>query len=375
VSITTARLQLVDAQPFYAAILQNCLFSWNEQIGTAAVGLDPKGYIHLLVSPTFWDSLTEEHRVGLLMHEMLHLSLDHFGRGVDLDKKLANIAQDIALNQYIPIALLPTGGLLPEKFGFSNGLSFEQYYLKLLESKSTASNLEPLDNHEGIPGLCEISGQAGDGQGENPSDLKGEIMRATVSDVLKKAAKAVGRGNVPSHFKERLDHIEKQDAKGQWKTILKRYMGRHLSSEIESTRSRPNRRMGLRSPGNRRLDEPKILIAIDESGSMGHDQILEVTAEIKSILKNLSEKTEVVHFDTSIAHVEKLTRITEVVRHAFGGTSFNCVIEHARKVRPDLLVILTDGEGDLTEKPTCPIMWVLTKGSRQIKYAGEKVYL
>ncbi len=155
-SMTAARVQLIDLQPFYGALLQNCLFTWNESINTAAVGVDKSGRLHLIVAPRYWESLSEEHRVGLLMHEMLHLALKHLQRGKDLDQELANIAQDIALNQYIPANLVNQNWLTPEKYGLLTGQSYEFYYLELSkrpkqETKKMSAKLA--DNHDGVESL------------------------------------------------------------------------------------------------------------------------------------------------------------------------------------------------------------------------------
>lgn len=384
-NISIARIQLVSAQPFYGAVLQNCLFSWDERVGTAGVGVDNKGRVNLIISPKFWETLSEEHRVGLLMHEMLHLLMDHVSgasRGEGLDKNIANIAMDIAINQFIPSDLLPLGALLPGKYDLASGLSFEEYYLELLNRKNPPQD-KSLDNHSYTIGdNSEGQGQsAGQGQGQESKGqsagqgaLSAEIQRAAVQAVIGNAIQSVGAGNIPNHVKSILPDANAINSKIRWTNFLRKYMGRYLSNEVQSTRNKPNRRLGFQAQGTKRDDAPKAMFGFDESGSMSDSDLQSVANEARHILKALSEKTEVVHFDTKIAHIEKLSKITTITRHAQGGTDFTPLVEYANSKGVDLLVILSDGDGPMRVKPNMPIIWIMP-GQFEIKHKGEKISL
>lgn len=380
-SIERARLQLIDAQPFYASVLQNCLFSWDERVKTAGVGVDSQGRVRLYVARSFWDSLSEEHQVGLLMHEMLHLILAHLTRGEDLDKKIANIAMDVALNQYIPQHLLPPGALLPETFKLERNQNFQFYYLKLLEDQK-ANSSKTLDNHDELDGLHGENEEGSNEKGEEEkegSGLSKELKEAAISDAVSKALQGTKPGDVPQVVKNALEEKEREQSKTAWKNILKKYMGRFLSRESESTRIKPNRRMGLKAPGQKRTESPNVMIACDQSGSMTDDMVLSVMNEAKAILKHLSEKTEVIYFDVEVAHKETLSKITKVERYTSGGTDFDCAVEYANQKRPDCLVILTDGEADLKVKAKMPIIWVICSRSSDPNVfshlKGEKIFV
>lgn len=366
-----ARLQLIDAQPFYAAVLQNCVFAWDERVGTAGVGVDEKGRVRLYVARKFWDSLSEEQQVGLLMHEMLHLILSHLARGKDLDKKIANIAMDVALNQYIPKHLLPPGALLPETFDLPPDESFQFYYLKLLEDQK-AQKMSPMDDHSGLSGLSEEAKEQKDG-----SDFSEELKNASIDEAISKALKGQKPSDIPKPIQKLLNEKDMEKSKQTWQRFLKKYMGRFLGKDSESTRNRPNRRMGFKALGNKRLPSPKVIMACDQSGSMSDDMVMSVMNEAKAILKHLSEKTEVLYFDVEVAHKETLSKIEKVKRYASGGTDFDCAVKYANEKRPDVLVILTDGEANLTIKPLMPIIWVIcAKESEAFSHLkGEKVFL
>ena len=57
-----------------------------------------------------------------------------------------------------------------------------------------------------------------------------------------------------------------------------------------------------------------------------------------------------------------------------GGTSFTPVFEYLKKEQdePDLLIYFTDGYGDKPEKPSFPVMWVITPdGKNSIPWGQE----
>ena len=57
-----------------------------------------------------------------------------------------------------------------------------------------------------------------------------------------------------------------------------------------------------------------------------------------------------------------------------GGTSFTPVFEYLKKEQDetDLLIYFTDGYGDKPEKPSFPVMWVITPdGKNSIPWGQE----
>ena len=56
---------------------------------------------------------------------------------------------------------------------------------------------------------------------------------------------------------------------------------------------------------------------------------------------------------------------SKAMTRADGGTEFNEVIELAHKVKPDVLLIATDGRAPTpNNKPPCPMAWILTNGGQ-----------
>jgi predicted metal-dependent peptidase len=105
---------LIDSYPFFGCLVQRCSINWTDAMPTAAVRVLPSGSLEMVVNPEFFCQLTPKERVGLVLHEMYHLTCDHMSLSFGLDPQIANIAMDTSINQHIPIDYLPPGALLPD---------------------------------------------------------------------------------------------------------------------------------------------------------------------------------------------------------------------------------------------------------------------
>lgn len=125
----------VDNYHYYACLIQRCAILWTDKVPTAGVRIMPNGVIELLINPEFFFNLSSKERVGLLMHEMLHLISDHIVRSLGLHPSRANVSMDTAINQYIPLPYLPPGALLHnnQKIQLPPMQNFEMYYNLLAE--------------------------------------------------------------------------------------------------------------------------------------------------------------------------------------------------------------------------------------------------
>lgn len=375
IALNEAKFDLISLQPFYAILLQKHSFRWDANVGTAGVGVNTKGVPVLVASPEFFLSLPKMERVGLLMHEMLHVVMRHFSRGKDLNRKLANIAMDIAINQHIPKEILPKGGLLPEQFNLRPLEAFEFYYVTLLQNQNLEGQ-SPLDNHD----FSEGDG-FGDGQGDGEEGQASEAVSQTAVDQAIAEALQTTRNNFPGKVPQAVEKIFHdriaEKSKTNWRSILKGYIGRNTSSEKETTRNKPNRRLGLMAPGMKRIESPKVLVGIDHSGSVNDSMVAHFEDELRAILSALSDRTEVAYFDTKIHKIEKLrdARGRDLTRRASGGTDFECITKYAEEAKPDVLVIFTDGEAPMPKPPRCPVIWVIIGDSSDTHLKGRKIRL
>ena len=92
-----SRVKLLKNSPFFGTILLHTEYKIDESIETAATDGTT-----LLLNEEWMCKQTEEHFSGVLLHEVLHMALNHVERTLDLDDlMIANIAADIVVNGII----------------------------------------------------------------------------------------------------------------------------------------------------------------------------------------------------------------------------------------------------------------------------------
>jgi predicted metal-dependent peptidase len=120
---------LMNDNPFFGLYLLGVnKYEVDHSIPIAAVAME--GYnFKLLLRKDNYLAMPSEHQVGVLKHEILHISLGHLSpyyRNRCPDHKIFNIAADLEINQYIDRSELPEGCIhldtfpdyeLPEKAG------------------------------------------------------------------------------------------------------------------------------------------------------------------------------------------------------------------------------------------------------------------
>lgn len=153
---------------FYSFIIAKMEVSFNKLVPTAGAGFANNNY-QLLINPDFFNNLPLEQRMGVLVHECLHVILKHIFRKGERNHQLFNVAADIALNQSIKKDMLPEGALYPDTFQFKANLTAEQYYelLKEEKKKQEQEKKEWQEQNQGNePEECDNCG----GTGKEPDD-------------------------------------------------------------------------------------------------------------------------------------------------------------------------------------------------------------
>ena len=99
--VSKASKLLVFAEPFYGLFLIGLNKKYRKDIPTAGVSKHGIG-VQLGINPDFVLPLSENHTIGLLKHELLHIAFGHLTmKDMYPDHRLFNIAADIEINQYI----------------------------------------------------------------------------------------------------------------------------------------------------------------------------------------------------------------------------------------------------------------------------------
>lgn len=398
-------IRLLDRHPFYGSFLINTDIYEVNQIPTAATN-----GINIYYNKYFFDKLSNEEIAGVLLHEVLHIIYSHCDpkRKGSRTKCLWNQAQDYVINLEIDamsgsVIKLPAKCLLDKKY---DGMYPEQVY-DLLEKKKDKKKKDkgkkdkkddqqpgggggqpqqskgPGEKQEGDGG----EGSEGDGQepssggGHGPGcdcfddhmDMEGgaEGQRTVEDRILGAAAQARKAGNLPANIGQIIETIK--ESKVPWNRTLLRFAGQTLV-KTDYSYSQFNRRFlaqDLYLPSMHNYGLGTIALFIDSSGSIYSDpEILnQFGAELKK-LSNLVKEIHVLSVDTEVhtynviqnmAGIDKAVKVT-----GGGGTDFRPPFEELKKrrMRPELAIYLTDGEGAFPEKaPDYPVIWVMTPDS------------
>ena len=216
-----AMVFLFNEQPFYALFLMSFKRVLNAKLpynALAGVKVDKKNFDVTLMLSSRFDDLPKEQRAGILQHEAEHIMRLHANR-VRRQTLVANIAQDIAINQHIPRDWLPDGACHLESFQeqypeMRSNMSFEQYYEILTKDAK--------ELYRGIYG----SGADGFRVDDHEFAEDGGVVLENIQDMIKeKALRAkdlVGRtdrrGAIPDHLTQLIN--EMGPPKLSWKKLL-----------------------------------------------------------------------------------------------------------------------------------------------------------
>lgn len=378
---------LMLKEPFYGMFLIMLNKTWdNKKVPTAGVGRNGINY-NLFINENFWDILQDGQKRGLLKHELLHIGFFHLTDFDHMsDKLIANIAQDIEINQYIEKGDLPPGPQLPEtypelKLEPKKGSNY--YYEKLMQGKKQGNcpNLNAMiDAHGKGMQICVCVGKGGNtdevgvpdhSTWEDFKDLDEatqKLVRSQTEHILKEVAEQVtkSRGLVPGEFQGILDRINATEPpKFDWKSYLRRFVGGSQKIYTKKTRRKFNKRYED-NPGLKIKPRRHILVAVDTSGSVSDKELTEFFHEIHHIHKTGSDVT-VVQCDAAISNVAPYKPDQEIKLHGRGGTDFQPVIDYynEHKNKFTCLVYLTDGECSPPDNVRGRMLWVLSSTSRE----------
>jgi predicted metal-dependent peptidase len=441
-SLAKSTKTLMFKEPFYGMFLISLNKETSESIPTACVSKNNIN-CQLTINPTYWNSLDEKTKVAVLKHELLHIVFFHILMQKEFDDHtLLNIAADLEVNQFIEdewkgekwegLELSSYKELnLPVKAGT------RKYYelLQQVNENRKQQNIG-MPNKGGTHGNDPNSnGQAsmddlkdmleriknGDG-GVDASDYDGSSPEKSkiwmTYDAMKAGGKTVcshelwkefmdglseadkkliqqqvnyqckqiaedvkskNRGYVPSELKDYIDSLfEVVEPVLDWKSYVRRFGGSSSKVYTKKTRRKLNKRYA-ENPALKIKQRKNILVAIDTSGSVNKESIVEFFNEIHHIHKS-GVNVWVADCDASVADVYEYKGKAPEFITGRGGTDFNPAIEyyneHSHKF--NTLIYLTDGECSApTVKPKTPMLWVLCSDGVELKsieeYPGAKV--
>ena len=347
-------------------------------------------------------SLDQPKRIGLTVHEVMHVYGKHHLRRGNRDPELWNIATDFQINLCIQDAInaekhrrggvscmeLPEGALLDDKY---RGMSAEDIY-------STLEQQPPHVNHRKT-GSCDGDGDGptcGGGSGDKPtagnkagttSDI-GQSWGDVIDSPAGSAAEIADEEQEIEVMVEQAHNLAKSRGKSfgaaealvnsykkptvDWRSVIRAMM--QSISKVDYTYQRPHKyghhimsSVGAFIPDYHRENVGEIVLAIDTSASVTWDEVQQYLGECQSIMEELQPaKVHIVQCDARVQHVDTFDMgqplsIDKV--HGRGGTNFQPVfdwVDNEMDTKPMALVYLTDGYAPAPSVPDYPVYWAVT---------------
>lgn len=348
--IQEAIQRLIHNEPLYGLFLRYFNTRATTQISTAGVHYDTKKkQIELLYNLDFMSAQSQNAVCEILKHEALHVIFKHTDVPTTAENaNRINIAMDLDINCYLDEEIITSaGGVHPNRLGMPFGLHWKQYLELLPEDPEQQSDcLSPGDGEEGSAVFS-----------EDISILAESLLRETKKEMRRRGIRQ-GTGN--QKINELVDALYGETVV-DWKSVLRSVVKKVRSNTVNTTIKRQNKRF-KHSPGITRQYKTKVLVAVDESGSVSDN----LWTGLVEALSGLEKHTEffVVPF-TDELHEEALSPGLEYKqRHYMGGTDFDAPTKFFNDNRKyDALIILTDGEASTPQPCRGTRVWLLPKGA------------
>lgn len=373
--LVRGRIKIQKTNPFFAYLSLYLKFKESKDLPEwAGAGITPDGTF--FYKKEFIEKLDDDEMIGVLIHEILHISLLHLLRLGNRTPEKWNLAADTTANQIIKDNnyRLPEGCILSDDenkvniFGQiienCNKKTTEEIYDELkIKFKKYKIGIRVNGNGKGNNGK--------DGQNKNQGfdvhyskgkdgKLSEEERTKLEKDWLNRVEEAYVtaklRGNVPLGIERLIGKLHEN--KINWRSLLRRYIQSYIPQDFTyATCSKKSVSAGFYMP-NVIKEKIDIIVGIDCSGSIGEKELIDFVSEIVGMARGFRGVLRVrilthdveVHsdYDVENGNVEKIKKIQI---KGGGGTSHKGVFNHIKEKYKDcvLAVFLSDGYSDINE--------------------------
>lgn len=363
-------LNLLISDEFYGLFFATLQKKERTDIPLAAIGVNKSTMeFTLFLNPKEWFKYDDNIRMGVLEHEMKHLTLFHLVTELSktnskVNHKMDNIACDLEINQKIDKKNLPKWGVFLEDFkkkypklDWKENAGRRHYYNELQKlSEEEKQDLGISENAEHI--WITVDGEGNITNEELTSQQKATLqaqLEGTIKQVADEMSKSAGK--LPHEINELMKGFIKPKPKFDYKRYIRNYIGNSDKFILKSSKLRENQRF---------QDNPKIvfktlnkiLILIDESGSVSERELYDFLNEIYHIKKNFD--IEIRAFDTQVGNVVNYKGNNSFPRTQCGGTSFTAAVDYYNKSRNSSCIIFTDGHAEVPPPCYKKLLWVIS---------------
>ena len=403
-----SRMRILNEHGFFGLLLMHMSFSLDEKSETAATDGQ-----RIIFSPDFMDELSDSELDFVMMHEILHIALQHCLRGTTYDQQLFNIACDIVVNSNIfkenqmnksAITLKKYGEAMHIAPDGKEGFEYtaeEVYNMFRSGKKKTSSGCSGEKSDKSSPSAkgSQNSQNGTDGKGSGVAggfddhskwgslkDEDGSLSDIWVKRVSDAAAAisvinaARGRGTAPLCIDRLLKELRTPTV--DWRTLLNNF----IQTEIcDYSFSPPDRRFDgsdFYLPDYNETDErlENILFMVDTSGSMSDKDISDAYSEIKGAMEQFNGKIRgfLGFFDAKVVKplpFESVEDIISIRPKGGGGTRFDIIFKYVNEEMDDnppaSIVILTDGCAPFPEESEAsgiPVLWVINNDKIEVPW-------
>lgn len=345
-----------------------------------------------------FDTLPRHEQMGLAAHHILHVALRHASRlashalrmGDRFDPRLWQIAADAIVNETllaadyaIPRPALTLTGLLAQALDTTAAprqaladWDVDRLYHRLRDTapggtgdaQSRALSYATAQGFQ--PDLKPDQGPSDSPDPKTDADWHRHLSRAL------EAGRSAGRGIGAAGL--RLADIPIPET--PWEVILRRLLTRATLDAPQPSHRRPARPFIAAmaqaqqdrtpepafQPGTaRHAPAPRVVIALDTSSSITDDALALLMAETAAIARRTRAELHLIPFDDTPAPAIRLNPATATAQLKTlqaprgGGTAFAPAFRAAAALTPSILIVLTDLEAPLPERPRFPVIWAV----------------
>ena len=374
------RVNFLFNHPFLSVLALSIETSYDENKNSAFL---TNGF-KITIDTCKLEKYTKEEITYLYAHTLLHIVLKHPYRQKTRDSYIWNKACDIVINNilstFINVGSRPTDEIfdltLKDKCVEE---VYEILYKKKKEeiSKTTPNKDGTLDSNEYDKSKLDLDEVYVKNEKIDQEKLDGIIIQAL--SIAKKAS------NLYEGMSIEIDTLIKPEI--NLSDELKEYL---ISSFFEKQLSyeRPNKRFisnGIYMPGTKKLnDNLNIYIALDSSSSVTLDEYKKFLGIIGEIADSFYEyNVEILPFDLKVRSeyiikfdsFNPLSSDELLIPKSNGGTNFDECLRYLKKsseVRNDsLLIVLSDGEFELTESLLCNTLFIISNKKNLRKFEKD----
>lgn len=351
--INKAIQEIVFKYNAYAPIISSFRIVYSDMIPT--MGVDK--YARLMVNPDFVVK-NKVYIKGIITHEVLHI---FFGHTTDTrsklaytedaqHNKLANIAEDCAINQFIKEGL-PDSAITPSTLSKALGGNIQidynesaEYYYDIIVNNMKEEEQKNMGNE-----MCATDEMAG-GDIQDEMDKMGieHISQEEVNEKVLETAQEICKSQ-GSQYGYLTDFArEMMDPKVDWRPLLQATI-RNAEKKVwtihaRQTYKRVSRRSGQILLPKKYGEKIAVVLSFDTSGSISREMVNQFLAEIKSCMR-YSEIKECALWHTDnywYGSPEELERSVEKIFES-GGTDEACMGNAERHCKADLYIHFSDG--------------------------------